>query len=174
VSEEEFTARRLSSLSVRGEDILYLHGQRPAVIRETGNDVLYETSHEVTVRKQKYRTGIPNPRLWPQASPYIDVALATFGYASPEMKKYWEEYQTRYSISNPLQMVTVFISMHDTEKMRRRLYDRCRKENIDFGSKWAKNEEHFGDDFASLYDHVVYNDGTVEECVRQLEVIAGP
>jgi len=174
VSLEEYEWRLTSGK--RELDVVYEEGQRPPDAFDPGNDIWFSTSHRVSVRKKPYLTGIPNPRLWPalEASPYVDVVLFTSGYASPEIKKHWDVFRTAVRrLPNSLSMVTVFITMTDTEKMRKRLYKRCRKENIDFGSKWAKNVDHFGDDFGVLYDHVIYNDGTIEECVRQLEVIAG-
>ena len=133
------------------------------------------TNRLVEVRKKRYRTGIPNPRFWHTEAPDpdVDAVLATFGYASPLIQKYWEGYCISHHLSNPLPMVTVFINMHYKEDLRRRLMERCIQQDINFTEKWRKNLAHWHDPFEEQYDYVIWNDGTIEDCVRQLEVIAG-
>ncbi|HEY4512984.1 MAG TPA: hypothetical protein VJH06_00495 [Candidatus Paceibacterota bacterium] len=63
--------------------------------------------------------------------------------------------------------------MHYKEDLRRRLMERCIQQDINFTEKWRKNLAHWHDPFEEQYDYVIWNDGTIEDCVRQLEVIAG-
>lgn len=171
LTPEEFEQRRRpraigadAVISDRTSDDVIISSRDGSIgeVGDSGGEILLFTVKQVYVRKEFYLRGTQCPHKWPEPLPDTQLILSTFGYNSPMIKQ----------LVAP-NMVTVFIDVKDREELRQRLKERCERKDQNFTEMWRENLKYMEKDLGQYHQHVVYNDGTPEECAAEIEKLVG-
>ena len=121
------------------------------------------TVHAVEVNGKVYYKAIAEYEYWinpPEDAPAI---ISAFGSKTLMIRE----------TIRPPRMMTFFIGLHHDFPLMKRLYDRAVKEGSDPTYKLQYIDEYMKSEPWRKYDHLVYNEGTPEECAREIIRLAG-
>ncbi|MEO5635176.1 MAG: hypothetical protein ABIS26_01210 [Candidatus Paceibacterota bacterium] len=130
--------------------------------RNSKGEVLHETVHPVFEGGRAYSTGILRPEFWPQPCEKTELILSAFGRAAWQIKR-----------DCAPEMITFLVKVSDKEELAKRMI--LREERVETGvhARWDNNTWYEEIGLDADFDHVFYNDSSPEECVEQIERIAG-
>ena len=132
-------------------------------------DLLPASIEMLYIDGNTYISGVLHPKYWPQPTSRTKLVISIFGRSSPKMKKYVKEYAPEH-----VPEMTNFFLRLKTRELKKRLGNRNQKLGLSFDSRlWGETIRYLRTHPENDFDHVVYNDGTPEECALKIARIAG-
>ncbi|OGI68395.1 hypothetical protein A2738_00710 [Candidatus Nomurabacteria bacterium RIFCSPHIGHO2_01_FULL_42_15] len=119
------------------------------------------TIRQVEVNGKTYRTAILKRKIWLPTPKGTDLVVCLFGRGGLNHRRKFPK------------MKLVFISSRSLETLKARLTERCLMHGIDPTRKLEKIKRYEQLGVEKYYDVVIYNDGTPEQCARQIARIVG-
>jgi guanylate kinase len=165
------TTRNRRPGEIPGQEYLFISEDQFKALNAAHRIMPHTVRHSPKKEGGNEYRGILVPEMWPQRPGTEQLRLSVFGSRIKVVKAYLDDHRGEFpEFQN---MHSFFIGMRDTETLRRRLQERCRKHKLNFIEKWKRNLWYTSIDLQGDYEHIVYNDGTPEECIAEIERIAG-
>ncbi|MCX6747765.1 MAG: hypothetical protein NTW98_02350 [Candidatus Nomurabacteria bacterium] len=101
--------------------------------------------------------GIPTPALWPPVPSSTKILLSLFGEKAPEVRGQFLP-----------GMKLIFLSLSDKPLLVERLRERCMVDGSDFQARFNLIQSYLSSGIEDLYDHIVNNDTSPEECLEKI------
>jgi guanylate kinase len=160
-------------LARQGELDDYMHVERRRLLQMINrSEIILETVRNKVEGGFAYLTAVPVLDLWPPFNKGMKrVRFSMFGTSSLLMKEMYCP-----------DMINVYLFVHSSvrrerldEKERRTgvSFDRDRKDLLDNASEKEREDNEELMRVLKTYDHVVINDGSIEECVKKIELLCG-
>ena len=129
--------------------------------RRARGEIIIPSIHPALVEGDSpYHTGVLYPQYWPKPLPDTELLVSVFGKFAPQLKPIIKH-----------KFVNILLAVSDEEELKRRLLSRGGEEKC--RHHLGTNKTYKDTNIEAEFDYVVYNDGTPEETVWQIEEIAG-
>jgi guanylate kinase len=114
------------------------------------------TIEPINIYGEIHYSAIPKIEHWPKPDKNTKFVLSTFGENAPYAKQFIPK------------MKLIFIDFKNKDILMERLYLRCLLDNSGFEEKKKIIEQYIQKDIKRNYDHIIYNDGSIEESLEQI------